>query len=837
MSASLGKALQRSKRATERLGRRSYRDALEEERNAALNAELRQQEAEQAKHQLKSIWETNDLDNFLSIADAREQGYFAERDVRVVVGGRVHVVQHGKVMPQEMSTDDAHVDWLKLSESLTIPRRPQWDYAMSADAVQAAEKKAFVDWRRSLAMMEEQHKILLTPYERNLEVWRQLWRVVERADVVSVILDARNPLMFRCTDFEKYVQSTKNSKGEPKKVVLLLNKSDLLTEAQRKAWAAYFKSRGDTFFFFSARPLQPLDEEDGAASSFALAEQKQHQQQPQNGNQKSAEGDKDESEGEQENFEEPPLSLEQERAALDKIMKHRKEKTRHKKKALRAPVEVANPYELAARRQELKAQANAPKPKAERPLTEEEIARNTRAATAAAQRQPWDVLDPVQLLDQFALMRAEAGVTDDNTPAMIGLVGYPNVGKSSTINAIIGCKRVVVSATPGKTKHFQTLSIPNERRVALCDCPGLVFPSFATTKAQMVCDGILPVDTATDTLAAVATICRRMTRQVLEAALNVSLLQEDDMDESDSLAERLLNAMARRRGYMASHDRPNKARAGKELLKLYVDGYFVYAEPPPTYQPDAAALSVDRYMEQYAAAYAEQQQQQKVRAATAVGPKRATATAVGVDAGAATADKGHADSNMKGEEDAEDDEEEWEDEDEDADGEDEAAEGDLNSEEAEAWADLDEADDARALSEPGDQDNQSIDVDLEGAAPPMFYARPHALRNTFTRYEFFNLEANEARMEALRRAERRRKKRTNHQLEPDLYTFVNRQGEVELRIDDDDGVLELVTPTGGPVRPATKAKTKSKRQQRRELKQMGVGPQNRYGQRKGVQDY
>ncbi|KPA80769.1 hypothetical protein ABB37_04218 [Leptomonas pyrrhocoris] len=786
MSASLGKALQRSKRAAELVGRRHYRDAIEEERNAALNAELRQQEAGSTKTQLKSIWETNDLDDFLAIADAREEGYFAERDVRVVIGGRVHVVQQDKVVPQQMPNDDAHVDWLKLSESLTIPRRPQWDYAMSADDVQVAEKAAFVDWRRSLAMLEEEHKVLLTPYERNLEVWRQLWRVVERADVVSVILDARNPLMFRCTDFEKYVQGTRNSAGEPKKVVLLLNKSDLLTEAQRREWAAYFESRGDTFFFFSARPLEALGEEGGIASSPALAGD------PQKEGSATAADDETGKEDEDEETE-PPLTAAQERAALDPLMKHKKEKSRHKKKALRAPVEVANPYELAAKRQALKEQANAPKVKVEKPLTEEELARNARAATAAATHQPWDVLDPVQLLDKFALMRAKAGVTDENTPLMIGLVGYPNVGKSSTINAIIGCKKVVVSATPGKTKHFQTLPIPNERRVALCDCPGLVFPSFATTKAQMVCDGILPVDTATDTLEAVATICRRMTREVLEAEMNVSLLREDDVDSSESLAERLLNAVARRRGYMASHDRPNKARAGKELLKLYVDGYFVYAEPPPTYRPSADALSVAAYVEKHAAA------------ATAQHHRRSDADEVAGDG---------------------DDEEEWED-----DGE------ELNSEEEEAWADLDNADDARALSEPGDDDNLSIDMDLEEAAPPMFYARPHALRHTLTRYELFNLEANEARMEALRRVERRRKRRTNHQLEPDMYTFVNRQGEVELRLDDDDGVLELVTPTGGPVRPATKAKTKSKRQQRREMKGMGMGPQNRYGQRKGVQDY
>ena len=38
---------------------------------------------------------------------------------------------------------------------------------------------------------------------------------------------------------------------------------------------------------------------------------------------------------------------------------------------------------------------------------------------------------------------------------VIGMVGFPNVGKSSTINALLGNKKTSVSSTPGKTKHFQ----------------------------------------------------------------------------------------------------------------------------------------------------------------------------------------------------------------------------------------------------------------------------------------------------------------------------------------------------------------------------------------------
>ena len=84
------------------------------------------------------------------------------------------------------------------------------------------------------------------------------------------------------------------------------------------------------------------------------------------------------------------------------------------------------------------------------------------------------------------------------------MVGYPNVGKSSVINALLGRKQVAVAAMPGKTRYLQTIFInPPEdtpmggdfRRLCLCDCPGLVFPSFANSKAELVCAGVIPIDT------------------------------------------------------------------------------------------------------------------------------------------------------------------------------------------------------------------------------------------------------------------------------------------------------------------------------------------------------
>jgi hypothetical protein len=42
-----------------------------------------------------------------------------------------------------------------------------------------------IDGLVMLFRLEENKKLVLTPFEKNLDIWRQLWRVVERSDLVS----------------------------------------------------------------------------------------------------------------------------------------------------------------------------------------------------------------------------------------------------------------------------------------------------------------------------------------------------------------------------------------------------------------------------------------------------------------------------------------------------------------------------------------------------------------------------------------------------------------------------------------------------------------------------
>lgn len=164
----------------------------------------------------------------------------------------------------------------------------------------------------------------------------------------------------------------------------------------------------------------------------------------------------------------------------------------------------------------------------------------------------------------------------------IGLVGYPNVGKSSTINALIGAKKVSVSSTPGKTKHFQTIQLSD--KVLLVDCPGLVFPNFATTKGELVCNGILPIDQLREFTGPSGLVASRIPQHFLEAVYGMKIITRP-LEEGGTgvpTAEEMLTAYAKARGFTRTgQGQPDESRAARYILKDYVNGKLLFCMPPP----------------------------------------------------------------------------------------------------------------------------------------------------------------------------------------------------------------------------------------------------------------
>ncbi len=70
----------------------------------------------------------------------------------------------------------------------------------------------------------------------------------------------------------------------------------------------------------------------------------------------------------------------------------------------------------------------------------------------------------------------------------VGLIGYPNVGKSSVINTLRGEKVCRAAPVPGETKVWQYITL--FKRIFLIDCPGVVYPT-GETETELVLKGVV----------------------------------------------------------------------------------------------------------------------------------------------------------------------------------------------------------------------------------------------------------------------------------------------------------------------------------------------------------
>jgi ethanolamine utilization protein EutP (predicted NTPase) len=120
-------------------------------------------------------------------------------------------------------------------ESIDFPKRPYWDYDMSKEEVERHEEESFKRWMTDI---EEKYggEEGLGWFERNLEVWRQLWRVLEISDVILVVMDIRHPLLhFPQSLYDFVTHELKKS------IIGVFNKVDLVSEFTVFAWKEYFK--------------------------------------------------------------------------------------------------------------------------------------------------------------------------------------------------------------------------------------------------------------------------------------------------------------------------------------------------------------------------------------------------------------------------------------------------------------------------------------------------------------------------------------------------------------------------------------------------------------------
>ena len=615
----------------------------------------------------KSVTEQSTLDEFLTTAELAGTEFIAEKlNISICNADHSGGLPSRKEEERIQEVQDQHKQFLQ------IPRRPKWDEKTTPEQLDQLEKENFLVWRRALAELQAEDDLILTPFERNLEFWRQLWRVIERSNVVVQIVDARNPLLFRCEDLESYVTEVNNDKMN----VLLINKADFLTQKQRETWASYFKSIDVKAIFWSAvfeterlkqmkvleknemKPSQSVAEEpDAILTEDHVSPFLYLQQEPEDtaSHESDFDGQIDlrrhdslESEAskhmpfEKETLKNCPFPNEathnDSNSTQNVPIKNEAESTTKRGMDSSSQCdgkEVSLIYDKPSNKDtfrtcndhqaeqiatssssssdvleisQLNLEPNDEETQDCRDDTTNNIYSDVRKTSEKSENRAnnndgyiagkdvefytsghlltgEEILAYCQWLHRQYGGCMEIGREDKEEQTVIGLVGYPNVGKSSTINAILQAKKVPVSSTPGRTKHFQTLLV--DKTICLCDCPGLVFPSFVSTKAEMVVSGILPIDQLRDHVPPVTLVCRRIPRDVLEAVYGVNLTKPEEWEDPERppYAEELLDAYSHSRGFLTRQGRSDGPRSSRYILKDYVNGRLLYCHPPPAIDP------------------------------------------------------------------------------------------------------------------------------------------------------------------------------------------------------------------------------------------------------------
>ncbi|KAL3096799.1 hypothetical protein niasHT_026180 [Heterodera trifolii] len=463
---------------------------------------------------LESKTHESDVQELLTNAELANSTFEAERgDIKLLSGNGNVAISSAKQMDLANSLDQLNADYGHL---LRIPRRPRPNTYEDAEHLNALEAEEFVAWRRQLAKLSERN-IVITPFERNLEIWRQLWRVVERSHLVVQIVDARNPLLFRSVDLELFV-----SEVDPKKrSLLLVNKADLLTDDQLRAWKCYFDEQRIDAIFWSAKHRKEETHSKQNSSGFGIKE---------NGSAPSCDSSCS-STSSDENDE-----FEQEESCAESDEDDGTDETE-----------------------------------------DEDEQREGRDSAEGEEDNDQFISDPTQLLSilRQAVSEAFPDAIAQGSSQVIGMVGYPNVGKSMTINRLLGTKKTAVSSTPGKTKHFQTLII--DEGLVLCDCPGLVMPQFGISDADMILNGILPIAHMRDYFGPIQLLCERVPRQYFQQRYSVLLPKGIGFLNGHDL----LTAVAFLKGFMNASGIPDCSRAARLILADVIDGSLKWVAAPP----------------------------------------------------------------------------------------------------------------------------------------------------------------------------------------------------------------------------------------------------------------
>lgn len=337
-------------------------------------------------------------------------------------------------------------------------KRKQMGFKSVEDMLENAVKQKQLYEKQQREKIENESETVLTQKGKreSQNFWRQVNQVIDTADVVLAILDARDPEGSRCKKFEEAVSA------KDKKLILVLNKIDLVPLASTKAWLKFYRRTvGPTLAFRATTQSQRI-----------------HLSQSKSSGKMS------------------------------------------------------------------------------------DVVSGTQAMCS--------------YLANYGRMTSEDGTSKIRTAVTVGVVGLPNVGKSSIINTLKRNKSCEVGGKPGVTRSLQTVHI--DTYVKLIDSPGVVIDLNNSNAVGKVLLHALDVGAVSDSREAATEIIKRC-GSIEKMAFHYQLEVNSELLQNN--VDIFLSVLARRRGFLKKGGKPDGNAACKFLVKEWVSGKLSFHTMPP----------------------------------------------------------------------------------------------------------------------------------------------------------------------------------------------------------------------------------------------------------------
>jgi nuclear GTP-binding protein len=172
----------------------------------------------------------------------------------------------------------------------------------------------------------------------------------------------------------------------------------------------------------------------------------------------------------------------------------------------------------------------------------------------------------------ISLLRQFGTLHQDKKQISVGVIGYPNVGKSSVINTLISKKSCKVAPIPGETKIWQYITL--FKRIALIDCPGVVVDTAGDTETDSVLKGVVRAEKLETPEDYIEAIIAKVKREHINAQYKIE-------DKTWSDANELMERIAIRCGRLGKGGDPCLRSAAVTIIMDYQRGRLPHFVPPP----------------------------------------------------------------------------------------------------------------------------------------------------------------------------------------------------------------------------------------------------------------